>query len=40
MPVADHVNVSTQLNVDYDNEPVPGNKKTDSALIFSVGYGF
>ncbi|HEX5486989.1 MAG TPA: DUF481 domain-containing protein [Limnobacter sp.] len=40
VPVADHVNVSTQLNVDYDNEPVPGNKKTDSALIFSVGYGF
>lgn len=40
VPVADHVNVSTQLNVDYDNEPVPGNKKTDSALVFSVGYGF
>ena len=26
--------------VDYDNTPAPGKETTDSALVFSVGYGF
>lgn len=40
LPVTKNLNLSTQFNVDYDNMPPPGIKKTDTALIFSVGYGF
>lgn len=39
-PLTNGLNVSTQLNVDYDNQPAVGTKKTDTSLIFSVGYGF
>jgi putative salt-induced outer membrane protein YdiY len=40
VPIVENVNVATQVNVDYNNMPPPGVKKTDSSLIFSVGYGF
>lgn len=40
LPIAKGLNLSTQFNVDYDNQPVPGNKKTDRAFIISIGYGF
>ncbi|MGN6702360.1 MAG: DUF481 domain-containing protein [Burkholderiaceae bacterium] len=40
VPVGKGVNLSTQLNVDYDRSPAIGKKTTDTALIFSVGYGF
>lgn len=40
VPVAYGINLSTQFNIDYDNEPADGKKKTDSALIFSLGYAF
>lgn len=40
VPIVENVNVATQVNVNYDNMPPPGVKKTDSSLIFSVGYGF
>jgi putative salt-induced outer membrane protein YdiY len=40
VPLAKNLNVSTQLNVDYDNQPADGAKKTDTALVFSLGYGF
>lgn len=40
VPIVENVNVATQVNVDYDNMPPPGVRKTDSSLIFSVGYGF
>jgi len=40
VPIVENVNVATQVNVDYDNMPPPGVKKTDTSLIFSVGYGF
>lgn len=40
VPIAGGVTVSTQFNVDYDNQPAPGKKKADTALVFSVGYGF
>lgn len=39
-PLTDGLNISTQLNVDYDNQPAVGTEKTDTSLIFSVGYGF
>ncbi len=31
---------SFQANVSYDNKPSPGFKKTDTALIFGLGYNF
>lgn len=40
VPIAGGVTLSTQFNVDYDNQPAPGKKKADTALVFSVGYGF
>lgn len=40
MPLGNGINLSSQLNVDYDNSPPMGVKKTDTSLIFSVGYGF
>lgn len=40
LPVSKAVNLSTQVNLDYDALPAPGKDSTDTALIFSVGYGF
>lgn len=40
VPVAKSLNLSTQVNVDYDNLPAAGKDELDTALIFSVGYGF
>lgn len=40
IPVGKSLNLSTQVNLDYDNLPAPGKDTTDSALLFSVGYGF
>ncbi len=40
VPIARGISVSTQLSLDYDHRPVPGNEKLDSALIFSLGYAF
>jgi len=40
VPVKKQLNFTGQVNVDYDNTPAPGKDSTDTALIFSVGYGF
>ncbi len=40
VPIAAGLNLSTQFNIDYDNEPAIDKKKMDTALIFSVGYAF
>lgn len=40
VPLTKGINISTQLNHDYTNRPATGKKKADTALIFSVGYGF
>lgn len=40
IPVGKTLNLSTQVNLDYDNLPAPGKDSTDSAVLFSVGYGF
>ena len=40
VPIAKGLNLSTQFNLDYDNQPVPGNKRTDRAFVVSIGYGF
>lgn len=40
IPVGKSLNFGTQINLDYDALPAPGKDSTDTALIFSVGYGF
>lgn len=40
VPIAKGLNVSGQLSIDYQNRPAPGMAKTDTGLVFSVGYGF
>jgi putative salt-induced outer membrane protein YdiY len=40
IPIANGINLSTQFNIDYDNQPAADTKKTDTALIFSLGYAF
>ena len=40
VPVGKGLNFTGQVNMDYDNTPAPGKDTTDSALVFSVGYGF
>lgn len=38
IPVRNSLNVTAQVNWDYDSEPAPGNKKKDTKYILSVGY--
>ena len=38
VPIAEAINATTQLNVDWAKEPSPGRESTDLALIFSLGY--
>lgn len=38
LPIANNLNASTQLNVDYANQPAAGREKTDKTLLFSLGY--
>lgn len=39
-PFTQHINASTQLNVDYQKTPAVGRKSTDTTLLFGVGYGW
>ncbi|MDB5851345.1 MAG: hypothetical protein JWP29_5097 [Rhodoferax sp.] len=40
VPIANGLNLSTQLNVAYDKSPPPGVKHTDTGLVVGVGYAF
>ena len=40
VPIAEGLNASTQLNVDYAGQPAAGRVKTDKTLLFSLGYGW
>lgn len=40
VPIAKNLNASTQLNVDWAQSPSNGSEHTDTALIFSLGYGW
>jgi putative salt-induced outer membrane protein YdiY len=40
VPIAENLNASTQLDIDYDNEPAVGREKADKTLLFSLGYGW
>ncbi len=40
IPIANHLNASTQVNLDYNNQPVAGREKLDKTLLFSLGYGW
>ena len=40
VPIAEKLNASTQINLDYNNQPVADRKKLDKTLLFSLGYGW
>lgn len=37
-PIAAGINASIQLNLDWEKNPAPGRKSTDSALLVGLGY--
>jgi putative salt-induced outer membrane protein YdiY len=40
VPVTEDINASTQINLDYNNQPAEGRKKLDKTLLFSLGYSW
>ncbi len=40
VPIANGLNLSTQLNLAYDHSPPLGVKRTDTSLVVGVGYAF
>ena len=40
VPLFEHLTATLQYNVDWDRSPSPGREKTDSALMFTLGYLF
>jgi putative salt-induced outer membrane protein YdiY len=40
VPVTEDINASTQINLDYNNQPVAGRKRLDKTLLFSLGYNW
>jgi len=38
VPIAKKLNASAQINVDWERQPAPGRKPTDSTLLFGMGY--
>jgi putative salt-induced outer membrane protein YdiY len=40
VPVTEDINASTQINLDYNNQPAAGRRKLDKALLFSLGYSW
>ncbi|MCW5576891.1 MAG: DUF481 domain-containing protein [Burkholderiales bacterium] len=39
-PVAGRINASLQLNLDWEENPAPGRKSTDSRLLVGLGYAW
>lgn len=40
VPVANHLNTTFEVDVDYDNQPSAGNDKTDLTYLFTLGYSW
>jgi putative salt-induced outer membrane protein YdiY len=40
VPIAENLNASTQLDIDYDNQPAENRDRVDKTLLFSLGYGW
>jgi putative salt-induced outer membrane protein YdiY len=40
VPLADGLDASAQINIDWDNGPAPGRESTDVATILGLGYGW
>ena len=38
VPFYKNLNLTGQCNLDWDNRPAPGTKKTDQKVIFLLGY--
>jgi putative salt-induced outer membrane protein YdiY len=39
-PLADGLDASAQVNIDWDRDPAPGRESTDVATILGLGYGW
>lgn len=39
-PLGDGFNATAQLNLDWDNAPPPGTKRTDETWLFTLGYNW
>ncbi|MBN1904902.1 MAG: DUF481 domain-containing protein [Deltaproteobacteria bacterium] len=40
IPIYSNLKASLQCNLDWDNTPAPGRKKSDRAMMFTLGYFF
>ncbi len=40
IPVANGLNLTAQLNLDWESDPAPGRSRTDSTWILGLGYAF
>ncbi len=40
LPLDDQLNISAQVNADWESKPALGRKKLDTTLLFGVGYTF
>lgn len=40
VPVADHLNTTIEVDVEYDNKPSASNKSTDLIYLFTLGYSW
>lgn len=40
VPVANHLNTTFEIDVDYDNQPSAGNDNTDLVYLFTLGYSW
>lgn len=38
VPIASGINASVQVNLDWEREPAPGRKSTDTTLLIGLGY--
>ena len=40
LPLRGGLHATAQMNLDWDNSPAPGTKKTDTTYLLKVGYGW
>jgi putative salt-induced outer membrane protein YdiY len=40
LPLAERLNATAQVNLDWESRPSPGRNKTDSTLLLGLGYAF
>jgi hypothetical protein len=40
VPLIERLNATAQLNLDWERQPAPGRRSTDSTLLLGVDYAF